>query len=73
MPIFEFECQACHKEFEELVLRRDEVIECPSCGSQKIKKLMSRFAVTGEARLAGNGGCGSCRPSAGKCSGCKCG
>jgi putative FmdB family regulatory protein len=73
MPIFEFECQSCHREFEELVMRRDEIIECPVCGSSDAKKLMSAFAVGGEARKAGGGGCGSCQPKAGKCAGCKCG
>jgi len=69
MPTFEFLCEKCGREFEELVLRRDEVIQCPSCGSDQARKLMSAFAVTGGARLAG-GSCGSCRPSAGKCRGC---
>ncbi len=74
MPIFEFECQGCHREFEELVMRSDEVIECPTCGCQDARKLMSCFAVGGDARRAGGGGgCGGCRPSAGKCGGCKCG
>jgi putative FmdB family regulatory protein len=51
MPVFEFACENCDQEFEELVLRRNEVIQCPACGSQKAKKLMSRFATTGESRL----------------------
>ena len=70
MPVYEFLCESCEQEFEELVLRRDEVIECPSCGSDRARKLMSTFAVTGSARKAGGSACGSCRPSAGKCKGC---
>jgi putative FmdB family regulatory protein len=71
MPTFEFACEKCSHEFEELVLRRDEVITCPQCGSDHAKKLLSSFAVTGGARLKGGGGsCGTCRPSAGKCGGC---
>lgn len=69
MPTFEFHCEDCGREFEELVLRRDEAIECPDCGSARARKLMSRFAVTGESRKA-SGGCGTCRPAAGKCAGC---
>ena len=72
MPVFEFECEACGREYEELVLRADEVIQCPCCGSDRARKLMSSFAVGGEARKAGGGGCGSCRPAAGKCGSCKC-
>ena len=69
MPVFEFLCERCQHEFEELLLRRDEVAQCPNCGGDKTKKLLSAFAVTGSARRTG-GSCGSCRPSAGKCSGC---
>ena len=58
MPTFEFLCESCGREFEELVLRRDEVIKCPGCGSERARRLMSAFAVTGGARLAG-GGCGT--------------
>ncbi|MBN2192137.1 MAG: zinc ribbon domain-containing protein [Polyangiaceae bacterium] len=69
MPTFEFLCEDCGREFEELVFRRDEVIECPACGSDRATKLMSAFAVTGDSRLSG-GGCGSCKASASKCGGC---
>ena len=70
MPIYEFYCQGCDREFEELVLRRDEVIQCPACGSEEAERLLSAFAVTGDARKAGGSACGSCKPAAGKCAGC---
>lgn len=41
MPIFEFLCQNCGTEFERLVFRSDEVVECPECGQQSVNKLMS--------------------------------
>ena len=69
MPVYEFVCNECEKMFEELVMRKDEVIECPSCGSRDARKLMSTFAVAGSARKA-SASCGSCKPSAGKCKGC---
>ncbi len=69
MPLFEFACEDCAHQFEELVLRRDEVIQCPACGSHQARKLMSPFATTGESRLRSEG-CSSCRPTAGKCAGC---
>jgi putative FmdB family regulatory protein len=70
MPIYEFQCETCQHEFEELVMKRDEVITCPSCGGEHARKLMSSFAVTGSARLSGGNSCGSCSASPGKCAGC---
>lgn len=32
MPIFNFKCQGCYHEFEELVMKETEVVECPECG-----------------------------------------
>ncbi|MDR2612372.1 MAG: zinc ribbon domain-containing protein [Deltaproteobacteria bacterium] len=43
MPIYEFICRECGKEFEELVLRAGEGGTCPSCGSRDARKRMSRF------------------------------
>ena len=40
MPIYEYCCEACGKEFETLVLRKTEP-ECPSCQSQDLKRLLS--------------------------------
>jgi putative FmdB family regulatory protein len=53
MPIFEFVCQDCDKDFEDLVLslnRMDEVV-CPTCGSGHVKKKMSTFS----SKAAGGG------------------
>jgi putative FmdB family regulatory protein len=47
MPIFEFACNDCStKRFSELVgvLAQNAPIQCPHCGSQNIRKLVSRFA-----------------------------
>lgn len=74
MPIFEYACDKCSHEFEELTFNRSAKVNCPECGSKRTKKLMSGFAVTGSARKKGGGGgsCGSCKPSGGKCTGCGC-
>ncbi len=46
MPLFEYECLECHTTFTEIVLpwEKDKTVQCPSCGSQDIKKLISRFS-----------------------------
>lgn len=45
MPIYEFLCQNCGQEFERLVFRSDEAVECPACGHQGVNKLMSACAA----------------------------
>jgi putative FmdB family regulatory protein len=45
MPIHEFACKKCKKEFEELVLSSRETIHCPKCKSSQVKKLMSAAAI----------------------------
>lgn len=48
MPIYEYECEACHERFEMLIRsisRRPETIECPACYSQQTRRLISAPAV----------------------------
>lgn len=44
MPLFEYRCDACEHEFEQLV-RAGETIECPSCQGRKLEKLLSAPAA----------------------------
>ncbi len=70
MPIYEYECTSCGKQFERLVLGSDEEITCPNCGAGSPKKLMSGFAHrSGSGPLvSSSGGCSSC--SGGSCATC---
>jgi len=56
MPIYEFHCNQCNKEFSQLFLSSKELknFKCKFCGSKDLKKLMSSFCVhqTEESRLA---------------------
>ena len=47
MPIYEFTCEACAKDFETLVRSSDweGEVECPSCGSEEVDKRLSVFAT----------------------------
>ena len=48
MPIFDYSCQACHKEFETIVLQDADRIQCPECGSDSVEKIAaSLFSCTG--------------------------
>jgi len=40
MPLYEYHCRECGREFEVLV-RGSEQIECPHCHSAKLEKLLS--------------------------------
>ncbi|MDD5674313.1 MAG: zinc ribbon domain-containing protein [Chitinivibrionales bacterium] len=54
MPIFEYKCKQCDKQFEELVSRGDaeRSIACPFCKSNKTEKLMSVFGALGLSQNA---------------------
>lgn len=72
MPMFEFVCQGCEEEFEELVFSSDEEISCPSCNSDKVTKKVSvvSFKSSGRFVAASGGGCAGCAPGPSGCSSC---
>ena len=47
MPMYEYQCNACHADFERLV-RGDAVPTCPECGSADLTKVVSRLAPAGK-------------------------
>ena len=62
MPIYEYACQQCGREFEALV-RSSTVPQCPSCHSGDLEKRLSVFATaasTAQAAPVAAGPCGSC-------------
>ncbi len=76
MPIYEYECKKCNAQFEEVILRSDEVVECPQCKSNETEKLVSKCSFASnmggmpmQAAPSSSGrSCGSC--SGGSCSTC---
>ena len=52
MPIYEYQCNACEHQFEELQKLSDDPLKtCPSCEKDELKKLIS----AGGFRLKGDG------------------
>jgi putative FmdB family regulatory protein len=49
MPIFEFSCRSCGREFEHLVRPGGAEAACPSCQSTELERLLSVPAVKSEA------------------------
>ncbi len=43
MPIYEYHCQDCRKDFETIVLSQGSAAEvvCPQCGGKNVKKKIS--------------------------------
>jgi putative FmdB family regulatory protein len=48
MPFYEYICKKCDQTFELLVMS-STVPACPTCGSKKLKKLMSAPAAPGNS------------------------
>ena len=51
MPIYEYACKKCGREFETLV-RSDTVPDCPSCHSTELEKKLSVFSAPGSTSAA---------------------
>jgi len=72
MPIFEYLCQDCGREFETFVTG-DRKPACPGCQGVNLGKLLSRPGMVGVGERAGNP---SSQPSFGGCgaggAGCAC-
>ena len=62
MPLFEYVCADCSAEFEEIVPTYDASVECSQCGSLRVEKKLSVFAVAGDRSRGSTdeGSCGAC-------------
>lgn len=69
MPIYEYNCQHCQNEFDELI-RGNEQVKCPQCGGTKIARKMSVCGFVSSPKFVGSAGssCSGC--AKGSCSGC---
>ena len=77
MPIYEYSCRDCGKEFEELVFSEGQKVLCPECGSEEARKMISRCrtrmggdipTAKESAGAGGGGGCAGC--GGGSCASC---
>ncbi len=50
MPLYDFRCRACGKEFEALVRSQDPEPKCPACESRDLQQLLSTFALDTDER-----------------------
>jgi len=74
MPIYEYHCKQCEKDFECLVFEGDAV-QCPDCSSDDVCRLMSACGFVSKSaggqttrRTAADSSCSGC--SATSCASC---
>jgi len=62
MPLYEYECEKCTEQFEELVSRRNGAadVACPACGSKQTRRVQSTFALGKASKPASS--CTTCCP-----------
>jgi len=72
VPIFEYRCNSCGEEFEELVFGSDEGVACPRCEATDVGRKVSRFAFKSGSKFvsSSSSACQGCSPGPGGCTGC---
>jgi putative FmdB family regulatory protein len=71
MPIYEYMCMKCNKEFEYLVIGNDISVTCPECDGNNVRRQMSACSFKSDGNYSsssGSSGCSSC--SSNNCSTC---
>lgn len=56
MPIYEYYCAACNREFTKLQKMGGEPTVCPTCGSDDVARKISACAIGGGPSGGGGGG-----------------
>ena len=65
MPIYEYRCMKCEKDFEFLVMGGNDSVTCPDCEGNKVKRRISACSFKSKG-----GGGGYSAPASSGCSGC---
>jgi putative FmdB family regulatory protein len=71
VPIYEYTCLACEREFEKLV-QGAATVACPACGADRVMRRLSLFRAR-TAVSAGPASGGGAAPMGGGCCGGGCG
>ena len=49
MPLYEYRCLGCGRQFELLILKDSPEVACPSCSGATVERMFSTFAVSSDA------------------------
>ena len=60
MPIYVFNCDKCHKDFEELLARFGDSAPCPHCGSKKVTRVLAPVGIIGSSKSESDSDFGPC-------------
>lgn len=61
MPILQYKCLSCGKEFEELVKSHGDRVVCPDCGGQAERSWSGNiYSATGKPAKKCSGNCKTC-------------
>jgi putative FmdB family regulatory protein len=66
MPIYEYHCGECDRDFE-LLVRSSTAVECPDCGNRQPRKKLSSFAISSGTQVRESELCGTCGMTPGAC------
>lgn len=64
MPLYEYHCESCERDFEKrrAIREADAPVECPECASSEVTRKLSLFIALGKndasARATNGCGCG---------------
>ncbi|MBI1848540.1 MAG: zinc ribbon domain-containing protein [Candidatus Rokubacteria bacterium] len=70
MPIYEYRCRECAREFEQYVPSAKTAVACPACATGNVTRKLSVFSLKGDA---GSVASSMSMPSGGGCCGGGCG
>ena len=61
MPILQYKCRKCGREFEELVKKYDNEVHCPDCGEIAQRSYSGEvYSATGKPVKKCSGNCKTC-------------
>ena len=68
MPLYEYHCQECQRDFERMVrfFDADQPQECPDCGGNQTVKRISTFATSGGSAMGNTGQSSNCSSGFGR-------
>ena len=73
MPIYEYRCRGCGKDFEKYVARAGSAVACPDCDGADVTRKLSVFGMKSDGSLMPSGAMSSMGSGGGCCGGgCGC-